>query len=105
MLQNPHPHPLIVAVALSLYGYNVSVTERAQKLYDHFSGDCLDMQDLMSILLRSTAYAATELPMPTAAEYVRQALERYGEEAEERVRANMVGLEKLKGEAGERGWS
>ena len=79
---------LEVAIALSLYAYNVSPRERAQKLYDHFHGDCMEGEELMEIMeTRRVGVAATELPMSIAAAYVVHALETYGEEAQERVKA------------------
>jgi len=76
--------PLEVAVALSLYHYNVSPTERAIKLYEHFDGECMEVHEMEDILVRRAGCAATELPMPTSAVYVEHALERYGNEAKER---------------------
>ncbi len=89
-VDTPHT-PIEVAVAMSLYAYNVSSGERARKLYDHFDGNCAEFHDLANILTHTPAYAATELAMPTASVYVDHALERYGEEARERVRVNMGG--------------
>jgi len=80
--------PIEVAMALSLYAYNVSAGERAQKLYDHFEGDCMEPHHLLLILMERGAYAATEFPYPTAAVYVQHALERCGEEAKQRRIAN-----------------
>lgn len=77
--------PIEVAIALSLYGFNVSVRERAQRLFEHFEGDCAEVEELEHILLARPAYAATEFALPTAAVYVTHALERYGNEAKERA--------------------
>ncbi len=80
--------PIETAIALSLYAYNVSSAERAQKIYDHFQGDCMEIEELTDILIHRGAYLATELPFPSAQVYVNHALERYGEEARQRVEAN-----------------
>ena len=81
--------PIEVAVALSLYGYNVSPAIRTMRLVRHFNGDCMEPEDLCQILSgERVAYAATELPQPTAEVYVAHALEHYGAEARERVRVN-----------------
>ncbi len=85
--------PLEVAVALSLYAYNVSGGERAQKLYDHFEGRCMEIGDMVVSLVTSPCYVVTEFPMPTAAIYVQHALEKYGEEAINRVKINLGGGE------------
>lgn len=81
--------PLETAVALSLYGFNVSPVDRAQAIYDYFEGACADLAELVEILHLRGQFAATELAMPSAQVYVRQALNRYGEEARNRVRANL----------------
>lgn len=87
-------HPLTVCVAVSLYGYNVPPGERAHKLYDHFNGHCAELPDLLAMMQTNRlAYWATELACPTAAVYVEHALERYGEEAKDRVRINMEAWE------------
>jgi hypothetical protein len=84
--------PIEVAVALSLYGYNVSPSERAQKLYDHFDGACMDVEDLERAMESARlVFAMTELPLPTAKVYVQHALERYGMEAKRRVKIEMEG--------------
>ena len=83
--------PIEVATALSLYGYNVDPVERATKLYDHFDGQCAEIDDLFNIMCYSPAWAATELAYPTAVVYVDHALEVYGEEAIERCRVNAGG--------------
>lgn len=80
--------PIEVAVALSLYAYNVDAGTRAHRLYDHFQGACLDSDDMIDLLQRKSAYAATELPYPTAKVYVEHALARYGQEARERCAIN-----------------
>lgn len=77
--------PIVVAIALSLYAYNVSAQERAEKLYRHFDGNCLEMDDMNRLLVDASACAATGLPYPTAKVYVQHALERYGEEAAKRA--------------------
>ena len=83
--------PIEVATALALYGYNISPVVRATKLFDHFQGNCMEINDLFNIMSYSPAWAATELPYPTAVVYVDHALERYGEEAIERCRINAGG--------------
>lgn len=83
--------PLAVAIALSLYAYNVSPDVRAKKLYDHFAGACLDLEDLVRAMEgNQLAYAATELPIPTARVYVQHALDRYGQEAQSRILMGML---------------
>lgn len=78
--------PVAVGVALSLYGFNVSPLDRAQRLYDHFAGRCMELDELVAVLDGPRlAYAMTELPLPTARVYVQHALETYGEEALRRV--------------------
>lgn len=79
--------PIEVAVAISLYGYNVPPGQRAQKILDHFSGNCAEPDELLR-LCTDPAYAATEFAYPTACVYVDHALQRYGSEARERVAAN-----------------
>ncbi len=78
-------------MALSLYGYNVSPGERAEAIYRHFNGDCAEPEDLLAIMKSPRlAFAATELAAPSAAVYVQQALDMYGQEARERCQANGV---------------
>lgn len=79
--------PIEVATALSLYGFNLAPSLRAQKLYDHFEGDCADLSDLMAYM-EDYGSAATGMAYPTALVYVQHALDRYGEEAVHRVYVN-----------------
>lgn len=79
--------PIEVAISLSLYAYNVSPVERARRVYEHFNGDCADMDELVRIMSDYSGLAATELSYPSAAIYVQQALEECGELASDRVRA------------------
>jgi hypothetical protein len=91
MLNYDDLSPLDVAVALSLYAYNVSAAERAEKLYRHFHGECMEVEELYGLLFARPAYAASQLPAPTAEVYVDHALERYGAEAKRRNRINLQG--------------
>ncbi len=82
--------PIEVGVALSLYAYNVSPHDRAQKLYDHFGGQCAEIVDLVEALMPGYAHTAcTDLAMPTALVYVDHALKSYGDEARTRVMGNL----------------
>ncbi len=82
--------PLEAAVAVSLYGYNFSPIWRARELHDHFEGDCANMTDLLDILSGPRlAFWATELAAPTAEIYLKHALDTYGDEARERLAANL----------------
>ncbi len=87
--------PFDVAVALSLYAYNVAPSIRAEKIWEHFNGDCAELCDLRFTLTQSGAYAATELAPPSAVVYVQHALEKYGDEAKERNRINLTTIEEL----------
>jgi len=81
--------PIETAIALSLYAYNVAPGIRAEKLYEHFQGACMEPDELLDRMQGvRLAFAATELPFPTAEVYVRHALLKYGVEARERVRLN-----------------
>ncbi len=84
--------PIVVSMALSLYAFNVRVAERARKLLDHFKGECMDLDELEDILQTRGAYAATELPYPTALVYVQHAMERYGDEARKRAEVEAKGI-------------
>jgi len=88
---SPTYDPMTTAVALSLYAYNISPVERAEKLFDHFKGNCLPVVDIVRILGTHSAYAPTELPYSTAVVYVAHAMEKYGEEAAKRCEANAGG--------------
>lgn len=77
---------MINATAMSLYQYNVQPGLRAQKLYDHFNGDCAEPDELLR-LIDSTNWS-TEMAYPTAKVYLEHALERYGEEAKQRIEVN-----------------
>ena len=80
---------LIVATAISLYGYNVSPFIRAKKLWDHFGGECAELDELVATLVTDNGYAATALATPTALVYVQHAMDQYGVEADHRVRVNL----------------
>lgn len=75
-------------IALSLYAYNVSPYHRAKKLYEHFNGNCMELQDMAEIFMNKNAYAMTELPYPTAKVYLSHALHKYYDEAMIRVLGN-----------------
>lgn len=78
--------PVAVGIALALYGFNVSPLDRARRLYDHFQGECMELDELVRVLDGPRlAYAMTELPLATARVYLQHALETYGEEALQRV--------------------
>lgn len=96
MSKDQNYSPIEVAVAIALYGYNVPTADRAAKLYNHFKGHCAELYEIIHILSFSPAYAATSLAMPTAALYVQHALEKYGEEAKNRVKVNMEAYKEKK---------
>ena len=70
-------------IAVSLYQYNVSPSDRAQKIWDHFSGGCAEMSELIDWV--DNKNWATEMPLPTAKVYLIHAIERYGVEAAQRI--------------------
>ncbi len=72
------------AIAMSLYIYNVSPGLRAEKLYSHFKGACAEPDELLTLV--DLSYWATHMAFPTSVVYMEHALERYGEEARERIR-------------------
>ena len=74
---------MIDAVAMSLYIYNVNVMERADKLFQHFKGDCAEMFELMQWC--DSPSWATKMPPPTAKRYLHDALDRYKSQATDRV--------------------
>ena len=84
-----HEAYLMAAVAVSLYSFNVPVTTRADKLYDHFGGACAEAEDIAEALVRYGPNWATALAAPTALIYIQHAMARYGEEAEHRVTVNL----------------
>ena len=78
--------PLEVAIALSLYAERLPYQERSKALFA-----ALDEITLTDVE-RAAAPKATrfhELPLRLFSIYVQHALERYGEEARERVRASL----------------
>ena len=82
------PPAIVVAIAVSLYGFNVSASERAERIYEHFGGACMDVHDLVELLDNRGKFAATELPYPSAKVYVEHAMARYADEAYQRAAAN-----------------
>jgi hypothetical protein len=82
--------PLVMATAMSLYSYNVDPLTRAERLYVHFDGACMDMNDMVNLLQNRGEWWATELPTPTAKVYLQHAMRHYLEEAERRVAANLA---------------
>lgn len=94
--------PLDIAVAISLYQYNVMPSVRAERLYAHFDGYCMDVDDMISLFQGPmAAYAATELPAPTAAVYVQHALEAYGHEAQKRNRLQLAAYREFEARHGQ----
>lgn len=81
---------LTVGIALSLYAYNVSPVDRATALFQHFNGNCMELDDMVELFVRRGAYAMTKLPFPTAVIYLQQALEKYGAEARNRVTSQLL---------------
>ena len=88
--------PLVMATAMSLYSYNVDPGTRAARLYDHFNGRCMDLDDMVNLLQNRGEWWATELPTPTAKVYLQQAMRYYLEEAERRVAANLAFEDSMK---------
>jgi hypothetical protein len=76
-----NPSPIVVGIALALYRYNVSPYERAKKLYDHFNGDCAELDELIWLVDQDL----TAMALPSAKVYVDHAMETYVEEALMRV--------------------
>lgn len=70
---------LSAAVAMSLYQYNVSPGHRAERLYEHFEGNCAEPDKLLTLV---------DSRQPTALVYLSHALIKYGDEAAERVYVN-----------------
>ena len=85
---------LVTAVAMSLYKYNVAPGIRAEKLYVHFDGACAELDDLLWMIDQFNW--ATEMAAPTALVYMQHALERYEDEARDRVRINLEAWEEMK---------
>lgn len=88
--------PIVVAIALSLYTFNVDPTTRATAIYEYFEGDCMELEDLITVLLEKPHLIATELPYPSAKIYVDQALKRYGEEAKKRAEGERLAFDYIK---------
>lgn len=86
---------LEVSVAISLYHYNVPPVTRAKKLYEHFGGNCAEPEELVRILHETPHIFATELAQPAARVYIQHALEKYGQEARERVFMNDMPFEDI----------
>ena len=78
--------PIDAHIAMSLYQYNINSFERADKIFQHFSGQCYDMIELVRLV--DSKHWATEMPQPTAKVYLQHALDRYRDEARERRRIN-----------------
>jgi hypothetical protein len=78
---------LVAAVAVSLYTYNVAPIVRATDLYNHFSGLCAEMHELLELV--DNKCWATEMAAPTALCYLQHAMDKYAGEAEERVQVNL----------------
>lgn len=55
-------------IAVSLYQFNVNTFERADKLFQHFKGDCAEMFELSRWV--DSKNWATEMPYPTAVVYL-----------------------------------
>lgn len=87
MLDERTTDHLVAAVAMSLYKFNVAPVVRAEKLHAHFNGLCAEMDELLRLV--DEFNWATEMAAPTALWYQQHALDRYGREAEERVRINL----------------
>ena len=87
MLNEKTTDQLIACTAMSLYQYNVDPLTRAEKLYEHFSGLCCEMHEMLEHV--DNKHWATQMAAPTALWYMQHAMERYGREAEERVQINL----------------
>jgi len=87
--------PIVIATALALYNFNQSPVERAEKLYKHFDGECMGLDEMIDIFMHLGGSTITELPYPTAKVYLGHALERYGEEAEGRCLVEQEGFERF----------
>lgn len=75
-----HSEPLVVFAALSNYQYDVSPGERAQKLFDHFGGACMELDGLVRMMAKGTSLC-NGLPFPTAKVYLEHAMAHSGSHA------------------------
>lgn len=81
---------IVTVTAVSLYSYNVDPLTRATKLFQHFNGECADLDDLIRWV--DDRNWATEMPYPTAVAYLKHAVDKYGEEATRRCAINSANL-------------
>ncbi len=90
------PTPLAAGVAMSLYQYNVGPRERLGALANAMGLNLLEWDRETLLHLVESKHWATEMSADMALAYLRNALDRYGDESQRRVLVNLEGIKRWK---------